>query len=90
MKVSATQYNLSTALNKTAGAEQPRPTVQENAAIKRPPAIDPLLGEAQSNLGALPEVDLARVAEMREAIGSGKIAIDLDALTSAMQKYFQR
>ena len=90
MKISATQYGLNVAINKAAEAGQARPAAQENIAVGRSPAIDPLPGEAQKNLNALPEVDMARVAEMRDAISSGKITLNLDALTAAMQDYFQR
>ena len=58
--------------------------------MTRSAAIDPVLGDAQTQLSTLPEVDMARVAEMKEAISSGKISVNVDALTDAMQKYFQR
>ena len=90
MKVTATQYNLNAAINKAASAEQTRTVAQEGQTITRSAAIDPVLGDAQSQLAALPDVDMARVAEMKDAISSGKIAINLDSLTDAMQKYFQR
>jgi len=90
MKVTATQYNLNTAINKASGAEQTRTVAQEGHSVTRSAAIDPVLGNAQTQLKALPEVDMARVAEMKDAISSGKIAINLDSLTDAMQKYFQR
>ncbi|MEO3989851.1 flagellar biosynthesis anti-sigma factor FlgM [Pseudocitrobacter cyperus] len=90
MKVEATQYNLASAINKASAAEQTRTVAQEGSKIERSAAIDPVLGDAQSQLAALPEVDMARVAEMKDAISSGKIAINLDSLTESMQKYFQR
>lgn len=90
MKISATQYGLNVAINKAAEAGQTRPAAQENTAVGRSAAIEPLPGTAQKNLNALPEVDMARVAEMKEAISSGKITLNLDALTTAMQSYFQR
>jgi negative regulator of flagellin synthesis FlgM len=90
MKVTATQYNLNAAINKTTSTEQTRTVAQEGHAVTRSAAIDPVLGDAQSQLAALPEVDMARVAEMKDAISSGKITINLDSLADAMQKYFQR
>lgn len=90
MKVTATQYNLNTAINKTASTGQNHAVAQEGHSVTRAAAVDPVLGDAQSQLAALPEVDMARVAEMKDAIGSGKVAINLDSLTDAMQKYFQR
>ena len=90
MKVVAKQYNLATAINKSSAAEQTRTVAQEGTKIERSAAIDPVLGDAQTQLSALPEVDMARVAEMKDAISSGKIAVNLDSLTDAMQKYFQR
>lgn len=90
MKVAATQYTLASAINKASATEQTRTVAQEGTKIERSAAVDPVLGDAQSQLAALPEVDMARVAEMKKAISSGKIAINLDSLTDAMQKYFQR
>lgn len=90
MKVTATQYNVATAINKASSAEQTRTVAQEETSVARTAAIDPVLGDAQTQLSALPEVDMARVAEMKEAISSGKISVNLDSLTDAMQKYFQR
>ncbi|KMK19918.1 flagellar biosynthesis anti-sigma factor FlgM [Pluralibacter gergoviae] len=89
MKITSTQYGLNAAINRASGAEQTRTAAQEGAAVNRSAAIDPALGEAQSLLSALPEIDMARIAEVREAIAGGKIAVNLDALTGAMQKYFQ-
>ncbi len=90
MKVTATQYNVATAINKASSAEQTRTVAQEEMSVAHTAAIDPVLGDAQTQLSALPEVDMARVAEMKEAISSGKISVNLDSLTDAMQKYFQR
>ena len=89
MKISATQYGLNVAINKAAEASQARPA-SEHTAVGRSAAVEPLPGEAQKNLNALPEVDMVKVAEMRDAISSGKITLNLDALTAAMQDYFQR
>ncbi|MEZ2584206.1 MULTISPECIES: flagellar biosynthesis anti-sigma factor FlgM [Kluyvera] len=90
MKVAPTQYNLTTAINKASSAEQTRTVAPEGTSVTRSAAIDPVLGDAQTQLSTLPEVDMARVAEMKDAISSGKISINVDSLTDAMQKYFQR
>lgn len=90
MKVTSTQYNLATAINKASSVEHTRTAATESSKITRTTAIDPVLGGAQTQLTALPEVDMARVAEIKDAISSGKIAVNLDSLTDAMQKYFQR
>lgn len=90
MKVAATQYNLATAINNASSAEQTRTVAQEGFRVTRSAAIDPVLGDAQKQLNALPDVDMARVAEMKDAISSGKISINIDSLADAMQKYFQR
>lgn len=53
-------------------------------------AVDPVLGDAQKALQNLPEIDMARVAEMKQAISNGQVHINLDDLTLSIQKYFQR
>lgn len=53
-------------------------------------AIDPVLGDAQTQLKSLPDVDMAKVAEIKHALSEGKFAIDLDELTLSMQNFFQR
>ena len=90
MKVAATQYNLTTAINKASSAEQTRTVAPEGTAVARSAAIDPVLGDAQTQLATLPEVDMDRVNSMKEAIASGKISIDVDSLASAIEKYYQR
>ncbi|WP_314139093.1 flagellar biosynthesis anti-sigma factor FlgM [Buttiauxella noackiae] len=53
-------------------------------------AVDPVLGDAQKALQNLPEVDMTRVAEMKQAISNGQLHVNLDDLTLSIQKYFQR
>lgn len=62
------------------------------AALRSAPAaaIDPVLGDAQTQLQAMPEIDMDRVAEMKLAIGNGQVTVDLDELARSIQKYFQR
>lgn len=52
--------------------------------------VDPALGQAQTQLKALPDIDMEKVAEIKNAISEGKIAINLDELTLSMQQFFQR
>lgn len=53
-------------------------------------AVDPVLGDAQQALQKLPEIDMERVAEMKQAISNGQLPINIDDLTLSIQKYFQR
>ncbi|MCT4701566.1 flagellar biosynthesis anti-sigma factor FlgM [Enterobacteriaceae bacterium H20N1] len=90
MKITPTHYNVATAINQTSAAEQTRTQAAEGLNIERSRAIDPVLGDAQTQIAALPEVDMEKVAAMKEAISAGKINVNLDELTGAMQKYYQR
>ncbi|MGB7800227.1 flagellar biosynthesis anti-sigma factor FlgM [Buttiauxella sp.] len=65
---------------------------QSSAPLRSAPvaAVDPVLGDAQKALQSLPEVDMARVAEMKQAISNGQLHVNLDDLTLSIQKYFQR
>lgn len=90
MKVTASQYTTVSAIDTKQLAKnndvKATVTVQKT---QKPGAIDPVLGEAQSQLSAMPEIDMDRVAEMKEAISKGQIGINIDELTVAMQKYYQ-
>jgi negative regulator of flagellin synthesis FlgM len=90
MKVTATQYNTVSAIDtkQTAKNKDATPAVAA-AKSQQPTAIDPVLGDAQAHLSALPEIDMDKVAEMKEAISKGQISINVDELTAAMQKYYQ-
>ena len=90
MKVNPTQYSAAIATLKTNTAEQRQLPVNDDLTVKRIRPIEPAIGEAQSKMMAMPEVEIERVQELKEAISSGKISVDLDALTLAMQKYYQR
>lgn len=90
MKVTPTHYNMATAINQTSAVEQTRTKAAEGLTLERSRAIDPVLGEAQTQIAALPEVDMEKVAAVKEALSAGKISINLDELTSAMQKFHQR
>lgn len=52
------------------------------------PPVDPALGQAQTQLKALPDIDMEKVAEIKNAISEGKIAINLDELTLSIQQFF--
>ncbi|PKH25402.1 flagellar biosynthesis anti-sigma factor FlgM [Enterobacterales bacterium CwR94] len=54
------------------------PTVRKN---KAPASV---LLDAQQGLQALPEIDEAQVAAVRDALAKGQIPLDADALAKAM------
>lgn len=89
MKVTPSQYNLTQAVNNAANTQtvsaESTPPLRTQAAAP----VDPVLGEAQSQLAAMPEVDMARVTAMKDAISAGKIDINLDELTLAIEKYYK-
>lgn len=90
MKVNSTQYSPAVAPLNSKAAQQTRPQAEEGSSAEKARPVDPVLGEAQQNMAAMPEVDMARVEVMKEAISAGKISLNLDELTGAMQKYYQR
>ncbi len=90
MKINPTQHNVAAAVNKASATEQTRTQAAEGHTVERSQAIDPVLGDAQRQMTSLPEVDMEKVAALKEAIGAGKITVNLDELTSAMQKHYQR
>ncbi|MEL7696552.1 MULTISPECIES: flagellar biosynthesis anti-sigma factor FlgM [Pantoea] len=90
MKVTSTQYAMTSAVNQAGSATPTRAADTEEMKTTRAAAIDPVLGDAQTQLSTLPEVDMDRVNSMKEAIASGKISIDVDSLASAIEKYYQR
>ncbi|HDS9360344.1 TPA: flagellar biosynthesis anti-sigma factor FlgM [Enterobacter cancerogenus] len=90
MKVTSTQYAMTSAINQASSTATARTSGADEMKTAKTAAIDPVLGDAQSQLAALPEVDMARVASMKDAIASGKISIDVDSLAGAIEKYYQR
>ncbi|MFP2238805.1 flagellar biosynthesis anti-sigma factor FlgM [Pseudescherichia vulneris] len=90
MKVTSTQYAMTSAVNQASSTTPTRTSGTEEMKTPRTAAIDPVLGDAQTQLATLPEVDMARVTSMKEAIAKGKISVDLDSLTHAIEKYYQR
>lgn len=90
MKINPMQYSAAVAALKTNTTEQRQLPENDDLTVKRMRPIDPIIGEAQNKMMAMPDVEIDRVLEMKEAISNGKISIDLDALTLAMQKHYQR
>lgn len=90
MKITPTQYNAPTAVNQTSATEQTRTQAAVDLSIERSRPVAPAVGEAQMQIAALEEVDMEKVAAMKEIISAGKIDINLDKLTRAMQKFYQR
>jgi len=90
MKVTSTQYAMTSAVNQAASTPPARVADADEMKTTRTAAIDPVLGDAQTQLAALPDVDMARVNSMKEAIASGKISVDIDSLAGAIEKYYQR
>ncbi|WP_368543893.1 flagellar biosynthesis anti-sigma factor FlgM [Enterobacter soli] len=90
MKVTSTQYAMTSAVNQASATTPTRVADADEMKTTRTAAIDPVLGDAQTQLAALPEVDMARVNSMKEAIAQGKISIDIDSLAGAIEKYYQR
>ncbi|WP_257469378.1 flagellar biosynthesis anti-sigma factor FlgM [Pantoea allii] len=90
MKITSTQYAMTRAINQANATTPSRSAGREDMKISRSAAIDPVIGEAQTKLSALPEVDMAQVAAVKDAIATGQISIDLDALAHAIEQYHQR
>ncbi|MCE9993040.1 flagellar biosynthesis anti-sigma factor FlgM [Enterobacter asburiae] len=90
MKVTSTQYAMTSAVNQAASTPPARVADADEMKTTRTAAIDPVLGDAQTQLAALPDVDMARVNSMKEAIANGKISVDIDSLAGAIEKYYQR
>lgn len=90
MKIAPAQHNAASAINQGNTTEQTRTQVVEGKTSEKSHAIDPVLGDAQTQMATLPEVDMEKVSAMKEAIAAKQITVNLDDLTSAMHKYFQR
>lgn len=84
-----TPCNTARALTSINTTEAAQTKATEKPAVQATAAIDPVLGEAQRQMATLPDVDMARVIEIKEAISSGKVTIQLDQLSDAIQKYFK-
>lgn len=48
------------------------------------------LADAQHTLQAMPDVDMARVAEMKAALQKGELKVDVDALSGAMMAFHRK
>lgn len=90
MKIAASQYTAVAALdNKAAEKQIAAKPIEPTKKAQQLAAIDPVLGDAQATLSSMPEVDMDRVAEMKNAISTGQLDINIDDLAVAMQKYYQ-
>lgn len=89
MKVTSTQYNLTQAVNNTANTKSANAESATSLRAQATTPVDPVLGEAQGQLAAMPEIDMDRVNAMKDAISAGKIDINLDELTLAIEKYYK-
>ncbi|WP_342754233.1 flagellar biosynthesis anti-sigma factor FlgM [Pantoea sp. MBD-2R] len=49
-----------------------------------------LVSQTQQALKAMPEVDLARVSEMKAALENGTLSLDGNVLAKAMMDYYRR
>lgn len=90
MKIARTQYNPALAPLNASAAEQTRSQAEEGNNIVNIRPTDLVLGEAQTKMATMPEVDMAHVEAMKEAISARKIDINVDDLADAMQNYYQR
>ena len=89
MKVTSTQYNLTQAVNNTANTKSANAESAPPLRAQATTPVDPVLGEAHGQLAAMSEVDMDRVNAMKDAISAGKIDINLDELTLAIEKYYK-
>ncbi|WP_230625681.1 flagellar biosynthesis anti-sigma factor FlgM [Photobacterium leiognathi] len=46
-----------------------------------------LLAQAKQPLSALPDVDMAKVEQIKAALNRGEISLDVDALSSAILQF---
>ncbi|WP_417604464.1 flagellar biosynthesis anti-sigma factor FlgM [Oceanimonas baumannii] len=68
-------------------------TGKTQAAPKEQTAFSPELGmlqQARDKLGAMPDVDLEKVARLRQAIANNELPLDLDALSQAVLELHRR
>lgn len=85
MKINPAKISTMALQNSNKPASTPRPNAPAAKRMQSEP-----LGDAQSKLNAMPEVDMARVDAVKTAISQGKIEVDLNALAEAMRRYHQR
>ncbi|PSV26200.1 MULTISPECIES: flagellar biosynthesis anti-sigma factor FlgM [unclassified Photobacterium] len=68
--------------------QQPSSQTVKNSAINTPSTIDSqLLAQAQQPLNALPDVDMAKVEQIKNALNRGEINLDIEALSSAILQF---
>ncbi|WP_434139097.1 flagellar biosynthesis anti-sigma factor FlgM [Photobacterium leiognathi] len=84
-KIATTQLN-QTQLTKT--AQQPATEKKAVASNNTSTSIDSqLLAQAKQPLSALPDVDMAKVEQIKAALNRGEISLDVDALSSAILQF---
>ncbi|WP_439411915.1 flagellar biosynthesis anti-sigma factor FlgM [Enterobacter ludwigii] len=90
MKVNVLQYTaISTVDNTFSIKDDAKPVTESSKKKQQPDAVDPVLGQAQQQLSSMPDIDMDRVNEMREAISNGQVSVNLDELTTSIQKYYR-
>ncbi|KJF92849.1 LfgM [Photobacterium angustum] len=68
--------------------QQPSSHSVKNNAINSPSTIDSQrLAQAQQPLSALPDVDMAKVEQIKSALNRGEINLDIEALSSAILQF---
>lgn len=68
--------------------QQPSSQSVKNNAINTPSTIDSQrLAQAQQPLSALPDVDMAKVEQIKNALNRGEINLDIEALSSAILQF---
>ncbi|WP_305374434.1 flagellar biosynthesis anti-sigma factor FlgM [Photobacterium leiognathi] len=87
-KIATTQFN-QTQLTKT--AQQPATEQKTVVSNNTSTSIDSqLLTQATQPLSALPDVDMAKVEQIKTALNRGEISLDVDALSSAILQFHTR
>ena len=68
--------------------QQPSAQPVKNNVINTSTTIDSqLLAQAQQPLSALPDVDMAKVEQIKNALNRGEINLDIEALSSAILQF---
>lgn len=68
--------------------QQINPQPVKNNAINTPSTTDSQrLAQAQQPLSALPDVDMAKVEQIKNALNRGEINLDIEALSSAILQF---
>ncbi|WP_162231024.1 flagellar biosynthesis anti-sigma factor FlgM [Winslowiella iniecta] len=79
-------------MSASSGQHPPSDThhVQENIPVAMTDQeITGIIGEAKKALQQMPEIDEARIAELRQAIANGSILLDVDTLAWDMLDFYR-